>query len=175
MSHEGACFALVGACARPQALTWREALAATRNPADVAGRLLTFVWVGMLSNFLVYGGTDAVSGEDAARLVPCAVTQAGRPSPKRPRRAGAAAAVGLQGDTAASIRIRMVWLYMALFFFMVRRCPLPPARVAAAGDSKCSRLEEESRFATHEQVMPFLFMSVFTADKRFYIADVASR
>ena len=28
---------------------------ATRNPADAAGRMLTFVWVGLFSNFLAYG------------------------------------------------------------------------------------------------------------------------
>jgi hypothetical protein len=38
---------------RPQ--MWREWLMATRNPADAAGRMLTFVWVGLFSNFLTYG------------------------------------------------------------------------------------------------------------------------
>ncbi len=44
-----------------QVLVWREALAAVRNPADVAGRMLTFVWVAIIGNFLLYGGGQAVS------------------------------------------------------------------------------------------------------------------
>ncbi len=35
-------------------LVWREVLLATRNPADVAGRMLTFVWVGLFANLLTY-------------------------------------------------------------------------------------------------------------------------
>jgi hypothetical protein len=36
------------------ALSWREWLAATRNPADVGGRMLLFVAVALFSNFLTY-------------------------------------------------------------------------------------------------------------------------
>ncbi len=36
-------------------LFWRETLVALRNPADVAGRMLLFVWIALLSNVVVYG------------------------------------------------------------------------------------------------------------------------
>jgi hypothetical protein len=37
-----------------KALTWRELLAITRNPADVAGRTLTFCWVAVLVGLIYY-------------------------------------------------------------------------------------------------------------------------
>lgn len=41
---------------RPQVrvLTWRELLAVTRNPADVAGRTLVFCWVGVVVGLIFY-------------------------------------------------------------------------------------------------------------------------
>lgn len=79
-------------------LVWREVLLATRNPADVAGRMLTFVWVGLFANILTYS---------------------------------------LQGD-ATSIALRANLLFALVFFFIV---------------------------------MPFIFMSLFTADKRFFLQE----
>lgn len=35
-------------------LFWREVLVVTRNPVDVAGRMLLFVWIGMFANMIVY-------------------------------------------------------------------------------------------------------------------------
>jgi hypothetical protein len=37
-----------------RALTWRECVKVTRNPADVAGRLLTFTWVALLVGLIYY-------------------------------------------------------------------------------------------------------------------------
>ncbi|EFJ48316.1 hypothetical protein VOLCADRAFT_91098 [Volvox carteri f. nagariensis] len=43
-------------------LVWREWLIATRNPADAAGRMLTFVWVALFAAFLAYDlESDATS------------------------------------------------------------------------------------------------------------------
>jgi hypothetical protein len=45
-----------------RALTWRECVKVTRNPADVAGRLLTFTWVALLVGLIYYDlPTDAGS------------------------------------------------------------------------------------------------------------------
>ncbi|GFR50617.1 hypothetical protein Agub_g12701, partial [Astrephomene gubernaculifera] len=85
-----------------QMLVWREWLMATRNPADVAGRMLTFVWVGLFSNFLTYNfPTDATN-----------------------------------------IALRANLLFALVFFFIV---------------------------------MPFVFMSLFTADKRFFLLEASAR
>ncbi|KAG2426885.1 hypothetical protein HXX76_012672 [Chlamydomonas incerta] len=83
-------------------LVWREWLMATRNPADVAGRMLVFVWVGLFSNFLTYS---------------------------------------LPAD-ASSILLRANLLFALVFFFIV---------------------------------MPFIFMSLFTADKRFFMSEASAR
>ncbi|KAG2483665.1 hypothetical protein HYH03_017468 [Edaphochlamys debaryana] len=83
-------------------LVWREWLIATRNPADIAMRMLTFVWVGLFSNFLTYG---------------------------------------LPAD-ATGIALRINLLFALTFFFIV---------------------------------MPFIFMSVFTADKRFFLREASTQ
>jgi hypothetical protein len=45
-----------------RALTWRECVKVTRNPADVAGRLITFTWVALLVGLIYYDlPTDAGS------------------------------------------------------------------------------------------------------------------
>lgn len=45
-----------------RALAWRECVKVTRNPADVAGRLLTFTWVALLVGLIYYDlPTDAGS------------------------------------------------------------------------------------------------------------------
>ncbi|MEW5296992.1 MAG: hypothetical protein WDW36_000232 [Sanguina aurantia] len=82
-------------------LVWREYLGLLRNPGDAAGRILTFVWVALVSNYITYS---------------------------------------LPGD-AAFIRVRMSLLFALLFFFLV---------------------------------MPFIFMSLFAADKRVYMLDAAA-
>ncbi len=35
-------------------LAWRELLAVTRNPADVAGRTLVFCWVGVIVGLIFF-------------------------------------------------------------------------------------------------------------------------
>jgi hypothetical protein len=75
----------------------RELLAVTRNPADVAGRLLTFTWVGLLTGVLFYA---------------------------------------LAGD-ASSIMSRLSLLFSNLCFLTL---------------------------------MPYISMSLYTADKKFYLA-----
>jgi hypothetical protein len=45
-----------------RALTWREYLAITRNPADVAGRMLVYIWLALFVGLVFYGlGTDVDS------------------------------------------------------------------------------------------------------------------
>jgi hypothetical protein len=83
-------------------LLWRETLAITRNPADVAGRMLTFVWVALLVGFIYYD------------LEPL----------------------------ADSIGLRLNLLFSNICFFML---------------------------------MPYISMSLFAADKQFYVADISAR
>jgi hypothetical protein len=52
---DGAGRGAAGALAQWRTLLWREQLAVTRNPFDVAGRTLTFSWVGVLMGILYYG------------------------------------------------------------------------------------------------------------------------
>lgn len=45
-----------------KALSWRELLKVTRNPADVAGRMLTFTWIALMVGLIYYDlPTDASS------------------------------------------------------------------------------------------------------------------
>ncbi len=44
-----------GAWAQYRTLLWRELLSITRNPFDVAGRVLTFAWVGVFMGLLTFG------------------------------------------------------------------------------------------------------------------------
>ncbi|GAX77856.1 hypothetical protein CEUSTIGMA_g5298.t1 [Chlamydomonas eustigma] len=85
-----------------QVLMWREALVSLRNPADVAGRMLVFVWIALFANFIIYSA---------------------------------------QGN-ASSINERVAWLFAQLFFYLV---------------------------------IPYVFFSLFTADKRAYLADMTAR
>jgi hypothetical protein len=55
--HPLAVPSFAGPHARPSALLWRELLAVTRNPADVAGRMLIFTWIAVL-----VGGARAPAG-----------------------------------------------------------------------------------------------------------------
>jgi hypothetical protein len=80
----------------------RELLAITRNPADVAGRTMTFAWVAILMGLLYYG---------------------------------------MPGD-ASSIRGRLNMVFNNLVFFCL---------------------------------MPYVSMSLYCADKKFYIADASAK
>jgi hypothetical protein len=80
----------------------RELLAITRNPADVAGRMLTFSWVALLMGMLYYN----------------------------------------MPPDARSLRGRLNLLFNGLVFFCL---------------------------------MPYVSMSLYTADKKFYIADASAR
>jgi hypothetical protein len=81
---------------------WRELLAVTRNPADVAGRTLTFSWVALLMGMLYFN-------------MPL---------------------------DASSLRGRLNLLFNSLVFFCL---------------------------------MPYVSMSLYTADKKFYIADASAK
>lgn len=85
-----------------QSLLWRELLSITRNPADVAGRTLTFAWVAILMGLLYYS----------------------------------------QPDNANSLRGRLNLLFNVLAFFCL---------------------------------MPYVSMSLYSADKKFYIADASAK
>eukprot|EP00879_Flechtneria_rotunda_P017044 GHRR01017850.1.p1 GENE.GHRR01017850.1~~GHRR01017850.1.p1 ORF type:complete len:820 (+),score=223.92 GHRR01017850.1:95-2554(+) len=80
----------------------RELLSITRNPADVAGRTMTFAWVAILMGLLYYG----------------------------------------MPEDAASIRGRLNLVFNILSFFCL---------------------------------MPYVSMSLYSADKRFYIADASAK
>ncbi|KAF6255774.1 hypothetical protein COO60DRAFT_1533203, partial [Scenedesmus sp. NREL 46B-D3] len=80
----------------------RELLAITRNPADVAGRTMTFAWVAILMGLLYYG----------------------------------------MGGDASSIRGRLNMTFNILSFFCL---------------------------------MPYISMSLYSADKKFYIADASAK
>jgi hypothetical protein len=84
------------------ALVTREYLCVTRNPADVAGRTLTFAWVAAMVGLIYYN---------------------------------------MPAD-ASSMRSRINLLYSGLCFFLL---------------------------------MPFISMSLYSADKRFYVGDTAAR
>ena len=84
------------------ALVKREYLCVTRNPADVAGRTLTFAWVAAMVGLIYYN---------------------------------------MPAD-ASSMRSRINLLYSGLCFFLL---------------------------------MPFISMSLYSADKRFYVGDTAAR
>ncbi|KAI8470965.1 MAG: hypothetical protein J3K34DRAFT_520870 [Monoraphidium minutum] len=81
---------------------WRELLAVTRNPADVAGRTLTFSWVALLMGMLYFN----------------------------------------MPMDASSLRGRLNLLFNSLVFFCL---------------------------------MPYVSMSLYTADKKFYIADSSAK
>jgi hypothetical protein len=80
----------------------RELLSITRNPADVAGRTMTFAWVAILMGLLYYG----------------------------------------MGGDATSIRGRLNMTFNILAFFCL---------------------------------MPYISMSLYSADKKFYIADASAK
>lgn len=80
----------------------REVLSITRNPADVAGRTMTFAWIAILMGLLYYG----------------------------------------MPDDATSIRGRLNMTFNILSFFCL---------------------------------MPYVSMSLYNADKKFYIADAAAK
>ncbi len=73
-------------------LAWRERLIITRNPADVAGRMLIFTWVAIIAGLMNYGtgggcgwaqaGTKLEPGRASLLLLP-----AGRPAAAGVRRA----------------------------------------------------------------------------------------
>jgi hypothetical protein len=61
-SRHGSNSCPVGWWQQYRALVWREAIKVTRNPADVAGRILTFAWVALLVGLIYYNmPTDASS------------------------------------------------------------------------------------------------------------------
>lgn len=45
-----------------RALLWREALAVTRNPADVAGRMLIFCWISLFVGLIFYSLDASLTG-----------------------------------------------------------------------------------------------------------------
>jgi hypothetical protein len=137
-------------------LLWRELLAITRNPFDVAGRTLTFAWVGLFMGVLNYG--IAVGGGAAARgggkrgllysmpglpqrLYSRPLPSCLRPSP-RPRRPPAHPKNTPAQADAASVANRLKLLHMVLCFYLL---------------------------------MPYVSMGLYAADKKFVVADASSQ
>ncbi|GBF87651.1 ABC transporter G family [Raphidocelis subcapitata] len=83
-------------------LMWRELLAVTRNPADVAGRMLIFAWIAVLTGLIYYN----------------------------------------LGDTLEDLRSRLNVLFLQPTIFLL---------------------------------LPYVYMSLYTADKQYYVADAAAK
>lgn len=84
-------------------LLWRQYLAITRNPADVAGRMLIFAWVALFCGLVWYD---------------------------------------LSEDVTVSLRATMSCLFVSLTIFML---------------------------------LPYVYMSVYTSEKQYYLADLAAK
>ncbi|KAG1673764.1 hypothetical protein FOA52_002333 [Chlamydomonas sp. UWO 241] len=96
-------------------LLWREVVVMTRNPADVAGRTLTFSWVALFVGLVYFNLPNGRLGDDG----------------------------GLDGsDAGTAMQLRLNTLFNNTAFFML---------------------------------MPYVSMSLFTSDRRYFLAESSAK
>jgi hypothetical protein len=139
-------------------LLWRELLAITRNPFDVAGRTLTFAWVGLLMGILYYG--LPVRGQGAAAL-----SQHGATWAHSPRKCTGGSRIPPH---------RVPHAAPPLTAAPPRHVLRPPPPQFTAGSAR-GRLNLIFMLLCFYCLMPYISMSLYTADKKFYLSDASSQ
>lgn len=56
-------------------LLWRESISILRNPADIAGRMLVFVWLGIFVGLLFYDMQITIQARCRFDCMPCCMTE----------------------------------------------------------------------------------------------------
>ncbi|KAJ9517699.1 hypothetical protein QJQ45_003993 [Haematococcus lacustris] len=156
-----------------RALLWREGNAMTRNPADVAGRLITFSWLAVLivsgapPDWLIPPSTPAATRSQTDSclpprpiritrglaplacitrgLAPLACITRGRPAQKGQREGGFLVGLGL-------------------VFFNLGTSP----------EGLRNRLNLLAWNTLFYLLIPFINMGLYTSDRRYFLADMAS-
>jgi len=98
-------------------LLGRELLSITRNPFDVAGRTLTFAWVGIVMGILYYGMPVSWVGKFWYRGWVCCTPWLGSPLPQPLSNPSVSAILHRSQFNASSARSRLNLVYMLLSFY----------------------------------------------------------
>jgi hypothetical protein len=164
-------------------LLGRELLSITRNPFDVAGRTLTFCWVGVVMGILYYA--MPVGGAPSRGLFPRLTSWPAKGLEPSRRAAAAWAGAGrLKGGCGRpsrhACRLPHGPAPAEARTPDPRAPPLPsppplPLPRQFDADSARSRLNLVYMLLSFYCLMPYISMGLYTSDKKFYLADASSQ